>query len=65
VKTVQLSIAEDSKLSDIVASLDDPIEYVRNVLNALSKQGAKNNPDVGSDCRYKMVTPRPIIRLSK
>ena len=41
VKTIRLSIAEDSKLSDIVAGLDDPIEYVRNVLDALSKHGGK------------------------
>jgi hypothetical protein len=46
VRTVQLSIPKDSKLGDIVAGLNDPVEYVRNVLAALSQHGGAKNPDV-------------------
>jgi len=44
VRTVRISILEDSKLGDIVAGLNDPVEYVRNVLAALRNNGAAKNP---------------------
>jgi hypothetical protein len=46
VRTVRISILEDSKLGDIVAGLNDPVEYVRNVLAALRNNGAAKNPEV-------------------
>jgi hypothetical protein len=45
-RTVQISIAQDAKLGDVVAELNDPIEYVRNVLDALRIHGGKNDPDI-------------------
>jgi hypothetical protein len=44
-REVRISIAQDAKLSDITAGLKDPIEYVRNVLDALRIHGGKNDPD--------------------
>jgi hypothetical protein len=45
-RTVQISIAQDAKLGDVVAGLKDSIEYVRNVLDALRIHGGAKNPDI-------------------
>lgn len=45
-KTAQISIAQDPKLSDVVTGLNDPIEYIRNVLAVLNEHGAGRNPKV-------------------
>jgi hypothetical protein len=45
-KSVRVSLPPGSKLANIVGGLNEPVEYVRNVLGALNKHGGRRNPDV-------------------
>src|SRR5690348_14528606 len=45
-KPARPPIPQEARLRDVVDGLKRPIEYVRNVLLALSEHGAARNPDI-------------------
>jgi|SRR6266481_3929680 hypothetical protein len=45
-KSIRISIAQDSKLADVLDELKHPVEYVRNVLAALNMLGGGRNSAV-------------------